>query len=102
MIAVHAFALLLLLIPMATPVIQAVIDDRPDVFIIEAKKQVVEETVIDKRPTPVTETKPTPKVMDKPVPITDPPVIVEGGSVASSQPSTPDTGPLVAAPGPMV
>ena len=101
-IAVHAFAFMLLLIPMAAPVLKTVIQDRPDVFIIEKKEPVIEEKAIEKRPTPITETKPTPKVMDKPAPITDPPVIVEGGSVPSSQSTTPETGPVTADPGPVV
>ena len=101
-IAVHAFAFMLLLIPMTTPALQAVIEKKPGIIFIEPKKPVIEETVIDKQPKPVTEKKTPPKAVDKPVPVNQTPVIVDGGSVASSEPATPDTGPVEADPGPAI
>lgn len=93
-IAVHAFAFMLLLIPMTTPALQAVIEKNPDVTFIDPKKPVVEETVIEKRPTTVTKTETPPKAADKPKPTTETQVIVDGGSLDASGPVTPDTGPV--------
>ena len=99
-IAVHALALLLLLIPMATPALVPLADDRPDVFIIKREKQVIEKKeeveVVPKREVQAPTTKPqettTPKV--------DPPVIVDGGTVFTNNTGTLDPGPVVV-PGPV-
>ena len=101
-IAVHALAFMLLLVPMATPVLQRAIVDRPDVFVIEPKKKIEEVVITQKQPKPITDVKTPPKATEKPVVVTDPPVIVEGGDVATSGPVSPDPGPIVGDPGPAV
>jgi protein TonB len=100
-IAVHAFAFMLLLIPMATPPLREVLNDGMEVIWIEPKtKEVIDEIVIEKDPEPVAEPKTTPRISDPAVPVVDPPVIVEGGTVATSNFSTTDPGPVVD-PGPV-
>ena len=99
-IAVHAFAFMLLLIPMATPPVRTVISDGIDAIWIERKKEVIEEVVIEKDPKPVTEPKTTPSIADPAVPVVDPPVIVDGGTVATSNSATADPDPVVD-PGPV-
>jgi len=93
-IAVHAFALLLLLIPMATPVLQPSVESKPGIIFLEAKKKPVQVDVVDKEPKPViprtTTTKPEDKVLSK-----DRPVIVEGGSVATDNSGIIDPGPVI-------
>lgn len=101
-IAVHAFAFMLLLVPMATPVLQRAIVDKPDVFIIEPKKPIEEVVVTQKQPRPITDVKTPPKVAEKPAIVTEPPVTVEGGQVATNGPVSPDPGPIVADRGPAV
>lgn len=98
-IAVHAFAFLLLLIPMATPILQPSIENKPGIIFLEPEKKIVEEEIVDKKPKPAiprTTTKPE----DKVIPQVDPPVIVEGGSVATSNSTTADPGPIID-PGPV-
>ena len=99
-IAVHAFAFLLLLIPMATPPLREVLGEGMEMIWIEPKKEAVVDVPIKKEPKPVTEPKTTPKTADPVVPVVDPPVIVEGGSVATNDPLTSDPGPVAADPGP--
>jgi len=100
-IAVHAFAFLLLLIPMATPPLREVLDNGIEMTWIEPKKEVIDEVPIKKEPKPVTEPETTPRTADPVVPVVDPPVIVEGGTVATTNSTTADPGPAVD-PGPEV
>lgn len=102
-IAVHAFAFMLLLIPMATPPLREVLSDGIEMTWIEPKKEVIDEVPIKREPMPtVTEPKPKPRMADPAVPVADPPVIVEGGSVATSEPSTSDPGQVTGDPGPSI
>ena len=98
-IAVHALALLLLLIPMATPVLAPIIDDRPDVVLIKREKQVVEKKEIEVVPKREVQA-PTTKPQETTIPKMDPPVIVDGGTVFTSNTGTLDPGPAVV-PGPV-
>lgn len=98
-IAVHAFAFLLLLIPMATPVPQPIADSKPGIIFLEPKKEVIEEKVVDTKPKPVVPA-PTTAPKEKTEPTRDPPTIVEGGSVPTSNSGTLDPGPVVI-PGPV-
>ena len=85
-LAVHVLAFLLLLIPMATPLMQVQLDrGKPQIIFLEPKPPIIE---------PVTVTQPTPQVQS-PVPariaraVQPPqpaPVIAEGGSLATSPP----------------
>lgn len=98
-IAVHVLALLLLLIPMATPVLVPLADDRPDVSIIKREKQVIEKKeveVVPKREVRSPSTKP--QEITKPQ--VDPPEIVDGGTVFTNNTGTLDPGPVVV-PGPV-
>lgn len=87
-IAVHAFAFLLLLIPLSTPMLQVrIAPDKPDVTFIEPEKKIIEKPVQVEAAKPVP-AKPVPaRTTPAVVPETAPPVIVEGGSVAAT--STP-------------
>lgn len=98
-IAVHALALLLLLIPMATPVLAPLIDDRPDVVIIKREKQVVEKKEVEVVPKREVQA-PTTKPQETTIPQVDPPVIVDGGTVFTNNTGTLDPGPVVV-PGPV-
>lgn len=98
-IAVHAFAFLLLLIPMATPVLQPSVVNDPVVELLPPKKKVVEEKIVDPKPKPLIPHTTT-KTPDKVTPKLDPPVIVEGGSVPTNNAGTLDPGPVVV-PGPV-
>ena len=100
-IAVHAFAFLLLLIPMATPLLQPYVESKPGIIFLEPEKKIVEEKILDKKPEPTIPTATTTKPEDKVIPQTDPPVLVEGGTVATNNSATVDPGPLVD-PGPEI
>ncbi|HEX7803101.1 MAG TPA: TonB family protein [Pseudoxanthomonas sp.] len=93
-IAVHVFALLLLLIPMATPVLQPVAESKPGIIFLEPKKEIVDEEIVDKKPKPVVPSQTT-KPQEETTPTQDPPMIVEGGNVATSNPGVTDPGPVV-------
>ena len=88
-IAVHAFAFLLLLIPLSTPALQQWVEPvNPDVIFIEPEKKIIEKPVEVEVVKPVTP-KPVSTRTDKAVvPDVVPPVIVEGGSVATTETST--------------
>ncbi len=101
-IAVHAFAFMLLLIPMATPALRAIVDNNPDVIWIDPKPAVIEETVIEKTRQPVTPPQTITKQPEKTVTSVEPQVIVEGGSVASEATANADPGPTVAESGPTI
>ena len=98
-IAVHALALLLLLIPMATPVLAPIVDDRPDVFIFKREKQVIEKKEVEVVPKREVQA-PTTKPQETTIPQVDPPVIVDGGTVFTNNTGTLDPGPVVV-PGPV-
>jgi protein TonB len=98
-IAVHAFAFMLLLIPMATPPLREVIDAGMEMIWIEPKTQIIEDKIIEKKTKPVIPSTTTAKPEDKVLP-KDPPVIVEGGSVATDNSGASDPGPVVD-PGPV-
>jgi len=98
-IAVHAFAFLLLLIPMATPPLREVLNGGIEMIWIEPKTQIIEEEITDVKPKPTPSTT-TVKPEDKVLPKVDPPVIVEGGSVATNNSGISDPGPVVD-PGPV-
>ncbi len=98
-IAVHALALLLLLIPMATPVLRPVVDAKPDFFFIEREKPVIEKKIVDIVPKPTVPT-PTTEPQDTATPKLDPPVIVDGGTVFTNNTGALDPGPVVV-PGPV-
>ena len=101
-IAVHAFAFLLLLIPMATPPLQISTEKNPGIIFMPPKKIVVEEEIVDKTiPPPVIPRTTTTKPEKKVIPRQDPAVIVEGGTVASNNSTTVDPAPQVD-PGPEV
>lgn len=83
-IAVHAFALLLLLIPMATPLPQIAVDDDPDVIWIAPEKKIVEEEVIERaKPKPVTHERTVEKTPDTVIPKHETPVIIDNGTMAA-------------------
>jgi periplasmic protein TonB len=99
-IAVHAFAFLLLLIPMATPMLQpSTVKDPVIEFLPPPPKKIVEEKIVDTKPTPVVPA-PTTKAQEKMAPTLDPPAIVEGGAVATNNSTVADPGPVVD-PGPV-
>ncbi len=82
-IALHVFALLLLLMPMAAPQIAPAAAPKPVIRWIEREKPVEPITVPIAKEQPVTETKPQPSPVVRPretTPITDTPVIVDGGT----------------------
>ena len=99
-IAVHAFAFLLLLIPMATPPLQISTERDPGLIFVP-KEKIVEEKIVDETTKPVERRPTTTRTEEKVIPQPDPPVIVEGGTVATSNSTTVDPGPLVD-PGPEV
>lgn len=101
-IAVHAFAFMLLLIPMATPPLRKAFNEGMEMIWIEPKTKAIDEVVIEKDPEPVTEPKTTPRISDPAVSVANPPVIVEGGSVVTNDPPTSVTGPVTADPGPSI
>ncbi len=88
-IAVHAFAFLLLLIPLSTPMLQKWVEPvNPDVIFIEPEKKIIEKPVEIEAVKPVT-AKPVPaRTQRAVVPDTEPAVIVEGGPVAATATST--------------
>ena len=103
-LAVHAVALLMLLMPMAAPPLQAVADPKPVVRWIEKDPPPpevveIEEQQVVKRVEPKPVTTPTPTTI---TPIVDAPVIVEGGSEPVVEASVADsgdiTGPVVTGP----
>ena len=99
-IAVHAFAFLLLLIPMATPPMQIGVDNKPAIIFIPPKETIVEEREIEEKPRQ-TEPRPAmPRTEQTAVTPPDRPVIVEGGTLVSSEPTPDDPGPVVD-PGPV-
>lgn len=82
-IALHVFALLLLLMPMAAPQLAPAVTPKPVIRWIEREKPIEPITVEITKKQPVTETKPQPSPQVKPrdtTPITDTPVIVDGGT----------------------
>lgn len=99
-IAVHAFAFMLLLIPMATSPLREVVSDGMEMIWIEPKTGIVEEVTITKELKQETDPRTTPTVSDPVEPVVDPPVIVEGGTVATSNSTIADPGPIVD-PGPV-
>lgn len=92
-IAVHAFAFMLLLIPMATPPLRQAISEGMEMIWIEPKPQIIEDKAIEEKPKKVVPS--TTKPEDKVLPKVDPPVIVDGGSVATTNSGATDPGPLV-------
>ncbi|MGX5732039.1 TonB family protein [Pseudoxanthomonas beigongshangi] len=102
-IALHVFALLLLLMPMAAPQLVPAIAPKPVIRWIEREKPIEPIPVEITRKQPVTETKsqPSPRVQPKETtPITDTPVIVDGGTepavaTQSSESVTDAVGPVV-------
>ena len=93
-IAVHAFAFLLLLIPMATPPLQISTENNPGIIFMP-KEKIVEEKIVDETTKPVEPRPTTTRTEEKAIPQQDPPVIVEGGTVATNNSTTVDPGPLV-------
>lgn len=93
-IAVHAFAFLLLLIPMATPPLQISTENNPGIIFMP-KEKIVEEKIVDETNKPVEPRPTTTRTEEKVIPQPDPPVIVEGGTVATNNSTTVDPGPLV-------
>ena len=100
-IAVHVFAFMLLLIPMATPPLREALSDGIEMTWIEPKPKIIEDEITEKKPKPAIPSTTTAKPEDKVLPKVDPPVIVEGGSVATTNSGVSDPGP-VADPGPVV
>jgi periplasmic protein TonB len=99
-IAVHAFAFLLLLIPMATPSLQISTEQNPGIIFVP-KEKIVEKKIVDEKPEPVERRQTAIQTEEKVIPQPDPPVIVEGGTVASNNSTTVDPGPQVD-PGPEI
>lgn len=104
-IAVHAFAFLLLLIPLTTSPLRAIVEpDRPDVRIIEAEKKIEPvEVPIERKP--VSAQPVTTQTRQTSTPQVDPPVVVDGGTVPSTSESTAvvtgpttETGPAITGP----
>lgn len=82
-IALHVFALLLLLMPMAAPQLAPTVAPKPVIRWIEREQPREPITVDITKKQPVTETKPQPSPRVQPrdtTPITDTPVIVDGGT----------------------
>ncbi|MGH8027027.1 MAG: energy transducer TonB [Pseudoxanthomonas sp.] len=100
-IAVHAFAFLLLLIPMATPPLQISTEKDPGIIFVPPKKTIIEQEIVDKKTEPVIPRPTITKPEDKVIPHQDPPVLVEGGNVATDNSGATDPGPVVD-PGPLV
>ena len=100
-IAVHAFAFLLLLIPMATPPLQISPEKNPGIIFVPPKEKIVEQKIVDETTKPIERRPTTTRTEEKVIPQSNPPVIVEGGTVATSNSTTVDPGPLVD-PGPEV
>ena len=102
-IAVHAFAFLLLLIPMATPALPGFVEPKQPVVTFLPDKKPIEKPVEVEIAKPVTP-KPTPTQAQRArVPDTAPAVIVEGGSVATAAgamdtAATTETGPISTVP----
>ena len=87
-IAVHAFAFLLLLIPLSTPTLQRWVEPvNPDVIFIEPENKIIEKPVEIKAVKPVTSKPAQTPTLPAVVP-DSPPVIVDGGSVATTSTST--------------
>lgn len=87
-IAVHAFAFLLLLIPLSTPMLQGLAEPaKPGVIFIDPEKKVIEKAVEVEAVKPVTPKPVQTRTLPAVVP-DSPPVIVEGGSVATTSTST--------------
>jgi protein TonB len=99
-IAVHAFAFLLLLIPMATPPLQISTEQNPGIIFVP-KEKIVEKKIVDEKPEPVERRQTAIQTEEKVIPQPDPPVIVEGGTVATNNSTTVDPGPQVD-PGPEI
>lgn len=102
-IALHVFALLLLLMPMAAPQLTATVAPKPVIRWIEREKPIEPIPVEITKKQPVTEAKPqpSPRVQPKDIaPITDTPVIVDGGTEPAVVTQISDS--LVDAVGPMV
>lgn len=96
-IAVHAFAFLLLLVPMAAAPLQAFVDPKPEVIFIPAKEKLVEVKPIDKqKPRPITKPQVPAAVPDTVKPHEQTQVIVDNGSVAAEASEAYIPGPLVA------
>jgi len=95
-IAVHAFAFLLLLIPMAAPPLQALVDSKPDVIFLPPKDKIVEVPMEKAKPDPVRSkpaiTQPTEHAKPK---INDTPVIVDQGTLAAEESAVTDPGPVI-------
>ena len=98
-IAVHAFAFLLLLIPMATPPLQISTEKNPGIIFVPPK-EIIEEKPIEDPVKPIVPRPTTARTEDQVIPQPDRTVIVEGGSVATSNSTPVDPGP-VADPGPV-
>ena len=94
-IAVHAFAFMLLLIPMATPPLRQAISEGMEMIWIKPKPQVIEDKAIEDKPKTVVPSTTISKPEDQVRPKLDPPVIVEGGSVATNNSGATDPGPVV-------
>ena len=87
-IAVHAFAFLLLLIPLSRPMQQGLAEPaKPGLIFIDPEKKVIEKPVEIEAVKPVTP-KPVQTRTERAVVPDSPPVIVEGGSVATMSTST--------------
>lgn len=83
-IAVHAFAFMLLLIPMTAPPLRVIVErDRPDVRIIDPVKKPVEPITVpvERKPAAAQPIVTRKQSTSKP---RDPPVVVEGGTVPTS------------------
>ncbi|HEY5970560.1 MAG TPA: TonB family protein [Pseudoxanthomonas sp.] len=104
-IAVHAFAFLLLLIPLTAPPLRVIVErDRPDVRIIEVekKKEIEPVTVpVERKPASTRPVATQTRQASKPQ---DTPVVVDGGTVPTSTSTVVDagqaaeTGPVVTGP----
>lgn len=83
---VHVLAFLLLLIPMATPLMQVQLDrGKPQIIFLDPKPPIIEPVAVT-QPTPQVQT-PAPARIARAVQAPQPaPVIVEGGSLATSPP----------------
>lgn len=95
-ITVHAFAFLLLLIPLATPPMQeAVQPDRPDVVLIKREKKETLPIETEIKPKPVAQQPRAAKQTPTLLPRVEPEVVVDGGTIASDSPTSPETGPTI-------
>lgn len=100
-IAVHAFAFLLLLIPMAVPPPQTIAERKPEITFIEPEKKIVEVPIRAEKPKPATRQQVVDKTPRTVIPTVEPPVIVEGGAIATNPQATTDPGPVID-PGPAI